>query len=49
MVMCDDGAGETALTPMARRLLVMPLYILAARVCPPGHEATVFALLTALG
>ena len=27
----------------------MPLYIIAAKVCPEGAEATVFAMLTALG
>ena len=37
------------MTPIARRLLIMPLFILAAKVCPKGQEATVFALLTAVG
>lgn len=41
--------GDCALSPMARRFYIMPLYILAAKVCPPGAEATVFAILTALG
>lgn len=41
--------GDCALSPMARRFYIMPLYILAAKVCPSGAEATVFALLTALG
>eukprot|EP00602_Paraphysomonas_sp_CaronLab_P009170 CAMPEP_0185032074 /NCGR_PEP_ID=MMETSP1103-20130426/19919_1 /TAXON_ID=36769 /ORGANISM="Paraphysomonas bandaiensis, Strain Caron Lab Isolate" /LENGTH=560 /DNA_ID=CAMNT_0027567833 /DNA_START=250 /DNA_END=1932 /DNA_ORIENTATION=+ len=41
--------GDSALSPMARRFYIMPLYILAAKVCPSGAEATVFALLTALG
>jgi hypothetical protein len=41
--------GDSALSPMARRFYVMPLFILAAKVCPNGAEATVFSLLTALG
>jgi hypothetical protein len=41
--------GDCALSPMARRFYIMPLYILAAKVCPSGAEATVFAILTALG
>jgi hypothetical protein len=41
--------GDSALSPMARRFYVMPLFILAAKVCPHGAEATVFSLLTALG
>lgn len=40
--------GDSALSPMARRFYVMPLFILAAKVCPEGAEATVFSLLTAL-
>ena len=40
--------GDSALSPMARRFYVMPLFILAAKVCPTGAEATVFSLLTAL-
>lgn len=30
------------------RCIVMPMFIIAAKVCPPGAEATVFAMLTAL-
>lgn len=40
--------GDSALSPMARRFYIMPLFILAAKVCPEGAEATVFSLLTAL-
>lgn len=41
--------GECALSPMMRRLFLLPIFVLVARVCPSGSEATVFSLLTALG
>jgi hypothetical protein len=41
--------GEAAIAPILRRCTAMPLYIIAAKVCPEGAEATVFAMLTALG
>jgi hypothetical protein len=41
--------GEAAIAPVIRRCVAMPLYIIAAKVCPEGAEATVFAMLTALG
>jgi hypothetical protein len=37
-----------ALLPMFRRLGLIPFYVLAATGCPPGIEATLFAVFTAL-
>lgn len=36
--------GEEVLSPMFARLAAMPMFILAARLCPEGIEATLFAL-----
>mmetsp|Transcript_20028 Transcript_20028/g.29994 ORF Transcript_20028/g.29994 Transcript_20028/m.29994 type:complete len:640 (+) Transcript_20028:70-1989(+) len=36
--------GEELIGPIIRRLAQMPMLILAARLCPPGVEATLFAL-----
>lgn len=36
--------GEEILTPVFSRLSAMPLFILAARLCPRGIEGTLFAL-----
>jgi hypothetical protein len=36
--------GEEVLSPVFSRLSAMPLFILAARLCPEGIEATLFAL-----
>lgn len=40
--------GDATLTPMVRRFVMMPIFVLAAKVCPDGAEATLFALLMAL-
>lgn len=40
--------GDTALSPLIRRILHMPTCILAAKLCPDGAEATIFALLMSL-
>lgn len=40
--------GEEALSPLFRRLLTMPVLVLAAKICPPGIEGTLFALLMSL-
>lgn len=36
--------GEEVLAPVFSRLSAMPMFILAARLCPPGIEGTLFAL-----
>jgi hypothetical protein len=36
--------GEEVLSPVFARLSAMPMFVLAARLCPPGIEATLFAL-----
>jgi hypothetical protein len=41
--------GDSAITPMIRRFIAIPTCILASKLCPPGGEATFFALLMALG
>jgi hypothetical protein len=40
--------GDVTLTPMVRRFIMMPIFVLASRVCPDGAEATLYALLMAL-
>lgn len=40
--------GDDALTVTMRRFFVMPMFILAAKVCPTSVEATLFAMLMAL-
>lgn len=40
--------GEAAVAPIIRRCMTLPMFIIAAKVCPTGAEATVFAMLTAL-
>jgi hypothetical protein len=40
--------GDATLSPMVRRFIMMPIYVLAAKVCPDGAEATLFAMLMAL-
>jgi hypothetical protein len=41
--------GDSAISPMMRRFIAIPTCVLAAKLCPPGGEATFFALLMALG
>jgi hypothetical protein len=41
--------GDSAVSPMIRRFIAIPTCVLAAKLCPPGGEATFFALLMALG
>jgi len=40
--------GDTALGPIVSRLSLMPMFALAARLCPDGTEATLYALLMSL-
>ena len=40
--------GDSALSPVARRLFALPMLILAAKVCPAGAEATLFAMMMSL-
>uniref|UniRef100_A0A7S1QXS1 Uncharacterized protein n=1 Tax=Alexandrium catenella TaxID=2925 RepID=A0A7S1QXS1_ALECA len=40
--------GDDALTVTMRRFFAMPMFILAAKVCPENVEATLFAMLMAL-
>jgi hypothetical protein len=40
--------GDVTLYPMVRRFNLMPIFVIAARVCPKGAEATLFALLMSL-
>ena len=40
--------GDNMLTPLVRRLIIMPTSILAAKLCPAGAEATFFALLMSI-
>ena len=35
--------GDNAVAPIARRFYTMPMFVLAAKLCPPGMEATLFA------
>jgi len=35
--------GEEVLSPIFARIAAMPMFILAAQLCPPGIEATLFA------
>jgi hypothetical protein len=37
--------GDEAVSRAFKRLCMMPVYVLAARIVPPGIEGTVFALL----
>ena len=36
--------GDEIIAPLISRLNTMPVFILAAHLCPPGVEATLFAL-----
>jgi hypothetical protein len=40
--------GDLTLYPMVRRMVMMPMFVLASRVCPDGAEATLYAMLMAL-
>jgi len=40
--------GDDAFTVTMRRFFVMPMFVLAAKVCPENVEATLFAMLMAL-
>jgi hypothetical protein len=40
--------SDSTLSPMMQRLLYVPMFVLAARVCPLGAEATVFAMFMSL-
>lgn len=40
--------SDSTLSAMMNRLLYIPMFILAARICPPGAEATVFAMFMSL-
>lgn len=40
--------GDVTLSPMVRRFIMMPIFVLASKACPDGAEATVYALLMAL-
>ncbi|CAI5478650.1 unnamed protein product [Closterium sp. Yama58-4] len=40
--------GDTAISDAVRRLELMPILVLAARLCPPGIEATLFAFCMSL-
>jgi len=40
--------GDDAFTATMRRFFAMPMFILAAKVCPENVEATLFAMLMAL-
>jgi hypothetical protein len=40
--------GDITLTPMVKRFLMLPTFVLAAKICPEGAEATLFSLLMAL-
>ena len=40
--------GDLTLYPMARRFVMMPMFVLASKVCPDGAEATLYAMLMSL-
>jgi hypothetical protein len=40
--------GDLTLYPMVRRMVMMPMFVLASKVCPDGAEATLYAMLMAL-
>lgn len=40
--------SDSTLSEMMKRLIFVPMYVLAARVCPVGAEATVFAMFMSL-
>jgi hypothetical protein len=40
--------GDLTLYPMVRRFVMMPIFVLASKVCPDGAEATIYAMLMAL-
>jgi len=40
--------GDTLILTLAGEIAFMPILVLAARICPPGVEATLFALLMSL-
>ena len=40
--------GDSAMSPVASRFYIMPMLILAAKVCPQGAEATLFAMMMSL-
>jgi folate/biopterin transporter len=40
--------SDSTLSAMMNRLLYIPMFVLAARVCPPGAEATLFAMFMSL-
>ena len=40
--------SDSTLSPMMQRLVYIPMFVMAARVCPLGAEATVFAMFMSL-
>lgn len=40
--------GDLTLYPMVRRMVMMPMFVLASKVCPDGAEATLYAMLMSL-
>lgn len=40
--------GDLTLYPMVRRFVMMPMFVLASKVCPDGAEATLYAMLMSL-
>jgi hypothetical protein len=40
--------GEEAILPLVAKFYTIPMFVLATRICPPGVEASLFALLMSL-
>merc|ERR1719174_1592600 len=40
--------GDKTVNKVAKRFFYMPMFVLAAKLCPPGTEATLFATIMAL-
>ncbi len=40
--------GDQTISPVVKRLYLMPMYVLASKVCPDGTEATLFSVMMSL-
>ena len=40
--------GDATLTPVVRRFFLMPMFVMASKLCPDGSEATLFSVMMSL-
>ena len=48
MLFCYTTLGDATLTPVVRRLFLMPMFVMASKLVPDGSEATLFSVMMSL-